>query len=594
MSSITQTGGTSTGSLFDTKDMTPLTGEAVAEMLRLHEEQAKYGVPDEFINAVNAVQNGHMNAGDCVLTYMWGDMFRRSKSVVTEGTYDSDFLPKNEEGFTIHSKLGVAPTPGSEMVLNRETGKLEKCTKLLCPYAKYYDDIGFVNSAPYAANGGWGGAISANAPPEKQKALADFFLWAASRDQSDQYVIPNATLPITEINGQDPFRKSHLDVDKWVAQGFDREFSKQYVESILSNLISKNVVVEARFPKAGEIMSVLDKEVHEYLVRARNAFTVDTDEDIKHKERMKVAQRITDQWNQIIRAYDSRGDTSVKILEIYQRLRGVFVPNESKNQLTSIRPFGYALLAIIITSALAASTWVFVKRDSKVVKASQPEFLSLICFGAIIMGLVIIPMSIDDSIASQRGCDIACLSTPWLLAVGFCVMFRLLDAKIMRVNKSMKSAKRFRRVTVEAKDVLLPFVTMFSLNVVFLSVATAVDPLNWERVEQGRDGEGNLESYGRCTSNGKISTVMLGLVVAFNAIALILACFQAYKGRKIDVAYSESTYVAFSVACILQAAIIGVPLIFLSNANPTASYVVRSLLVFVVCMSVLCFILFPR
>jgi len=201
LSSITQTGGTSSGSLFDTKDMTPLTGEAVAEMLRLHEEQAKYGVPDEFINSINVVMNGHMNTGDCVLTYMWGDMFRRSKAVVNQGSYfDSDYLPATEEGFTVHSKLGIAPTPGSEMVLNRETGKLEKCTKLLCPYAKYYDDIGFVNSAPYAANGGWGGAISANAPPEKQEALADFFLWAASRDQSDQYVIPNATLPIAEIN----------------------------------------------------------------------------------------------------------------------------------------------------------------------------------------------------------------------------------------------------------------------------------------------------------------------------------------------------------------------------------------------------------
>ena len=46
LSTITQTQGTHEGSLFDTKDMTPLTGEAVVEMLRIHEEQAKYGTPD--------------------------------------------------------------------------------------------------------------------------------------------------------------------------------------------------------------------------------------------------------------------------------------------------------------------------------------------------------------------------------------------------------------------------------------------------------------------------------------------------------------------------------------------------------------------
>lgn len=46
LSTITQTEGTSTGSLFDTEDMTPLTGEAVAEMLRLHEMHNTYGAPD--------------------------------------------------------------------------------------------------------------------------------------------------------------------------------------------------------------------------------------------------------------------------------------------------------------------------------------------------------------------------------------------------------------------------------------------------------------------------------------------------------------------------------------------------------------------
>ena len=46
LSTITQTQGTSEGSLFDTSDMTPLTGNALAEMLRIHEEMSKYGTPD--------------------------------------------------------------------------------------------------------------------------------------------------------------------------------------------------------------------------------------------------------------------------------------------------------------------------------------------------------------------------------------------------------------------------------------------------------------------------------------------------------------------------------------------------------------------
>ena len=46
LSTITQTHGTSTGSLFDTSDMTPLAGQAIAEMLRIHEDHMKYGTED--------------------------------------------------------------------------------------------------------------------------------------------------------------------------------------------------------------------------------------------------------------------------------------------------------------------------------------------------------------------------------------------------------------------------------------------------------------------------------------------------------------------------------------------------------------------
>ena len=71
LSTITQKDGTETGSLFNTADMSPLTGEAMVEMLRIQEEQAKYGTSNEFTDGLNTVMNGAMNAGECVLTYMW-------------------------------------------------------------------------------------------------------------------------------------------------------------------------------------------------------------------------------------------------------------------------------------------------------------------------------------------------------------------------------------------------------------------------------------------------------------------------------------------------------------------------------------------
>jgi len=52
-------------------------------------------------------------------------------------------------------ELGVARTPGSTMVLDRDTLNLVPCDADRCRFGQYYDDIGWVNYAPYLAFGGW-------------------------------------------------------------------------------------------------------------------------------------------------------------------------------------------------------------------------------------------------------------------------------------------------------------------------------------------------------------------------------------------------------------------------------------------------------
>ena len=78
-----------------------------------------------------------MTEGRCVLTYNWGDQLKQ-------------YLGNDE---FLKGKFGVAPTPGSQRVLNRDTGELISCDKATCPHGKFYDDIGWVNHAPYLAFG---------------------------------------------------------------------------------------------------------------------------------------------------------------------------------------------------------------------------------------------------------------------------------------------------------------------------------------------------------------------------------------------------------------------------------------------------------
>mmetsp|Transcript_24475 Transcript_24475/g.45248 ORF Transcript_24475/g.45248 Transcript_24475/m.45248 type:complete len:121 (+) Transcript_24475:835-1197(+) len=111
--------------------------------------------------------------------------------------------------------------------------------------------------------------------------------------------------------------------------------------------------------------------------------------------------------------------------------------------------------------ALAAgfAFWTFKNRKERLVRASQPLFLLLICLGCFVMSSAILPFSIDDSIASQRGCDVACMAWPWLFSSGFAVAFSALCSKLWRINKVMNHARRLRKVVVTEKVVL---VSLFS------------------------------------------------------------------------------------------------------------------------------------
>lgn len=75
LSSMTQTQGSFEGGLFDTKDMTPLTGEALMETLRIFEKQHKFGHPDEFDGCIFDINQESMKEEECVLTYNWGNSF---------------------------------------------------------------------------------------------------------------------------------------------------------------------------------------------------------------------------------------------------------------------------------------------------------------------------------------------------------------------------------------------------------------------------------------------------------------------------------------------------------------------------------------
>jgi hypothetical protein len=106
-----------------------------------------------------------------------------------------------------------------------------------------------------------------------------------------------------------------------------------------------------------------------------------------------------------------------------------YIPNE-------LLGVGWGLASLCILLALSLAIWTYCNRHYRSVRSSQPEFMLIICFGVVIMAASIIPMGLQETnVKDQAGLNVACMSVPWLLTIGFITSFSVLFAKTWRVNK---------------------------------------------------------------------------------------------------------------------------------------------------------------
>jgi len=263
---------------------------------------------------------------------------------------------------------------------------------------------------------------------------------------------------------------------------------------------------------------------------------------------------------------------------------------------SSYRITGLTLAALCMLLSMGCATWVVVKRNSQVVRFAQPFFLQLVCAGTFLMALAIVPMSWQEP-TSLTVLDIGCMATPWLFSCGFVVSFSALLSKTLRIVQLMSLGNSFRRVAVTVKDVLRPMAALTALNVTILIAWTVVAPLKWTRIpmksvdEYGR----STESYGTCSPEKEWeSNIFLGLLVGVNALALFAANVMNIRARKIARALHEASEIMITMAIMMEAFLIGTPAMIVVKDNPSSNFLIRSLLISIICGAILCTIFLPK
>jgi hypothetical protein len=275
------------------------------------------------------------------------------------------------------------------------------------------------------------------------------------------------------------------------------------------------------------------------------------------------------------------------------------LPKENLNLVSDgVRSICWVLSGTMILLSIYCLVCTIRRRKTPIVKASQPIFLVMLCTGTFFMSCSIIPITLQEPL-SQQVLDVACMLDMYLLSVGFSTTFAALFSKTWRINIVHTNARKFRRVTIRSKDVLLPFVILTVLNLVILITWTIVAPLQRERVIMEEDMFGQpVESRGTCLLpvNNRESTEMtfLCLLIAVNVTALFLSNYQSYRARKLPSEFNETFYLAMTNLVILEGMVLGAPILFIVGDDPASFTLIRSLLVSIICLAVLVPMFVPK
>ena len=143
------------------------------------------------------------------------------------------------------------------------------------------------------------------------------------------------------------------------------------------------------------------------------------------------------------------------------------------------------------------------------------------------------------------------------------------------------------------RDTMKPVLILTSLNIIILSLMTALNPLTYEiQIVRVDEFDQLLETYPFCSR--KASLRYLISLVVLNTTNAIVAIYEAWNARQIATEFPESQYIFKALISIFLVVFIGGPIMFIASDNPNALVFVRSVIIFVSVSAILLFMFVPK
>jgi hypothetical protein len=259
---------------------------------------------------------------------------------------------------------------------------------------------------------------------------------------------------------------------------------------------------------------------------------------------------------------------------------------------SSIRIVGFCLIGLSLFISLGTVGWVYVCRESRLVKASQPEFLYLLCFGAALVATSLIFISFDESQGfSDDKLSAMCSAFPWFFVIGYLTMYSALFSKLWRLSKLLS----MRRRAVGIQQVLLPFCFIMIASVIILVVWQVVHPLKWVRSVINDDP---LETFGQCQSQERSDEGLLPYVIPLGilfSVIIAMTAVVAWRMKDVQSELSESKWIFFGILMHIQTWAVGIPVVIITDGlSRDAWYIMMASLVFIFSSSLVVLVIWPK
>ena len=254
-----------------------------------------------------------------------------------------------------------------------------------------------------------------------------------------------------------------------------------------------------------------------------------------------------------------------------------------------IQTSGRVLSSLALCVIIAFAVWVFACRETKHVKAGQPEFLCLMCCGAALVATSGLFLSLDEKRGTPPArLDALCSAFPWFFVIGYLTIYCALFGKLWRLSKLLQMRRRMVRI----HHVLMGPAILIGLSLVVLVVWQAIDPLVWERKIISVDP---LETFGQCNSaNHGILPFLLPLVMILVTAVLITASLS-WKLRGVQSNLAESQLIFSGIFLHIQTWLVGVPMLYITHSvSRDASYIMVVSLTVTLSMSMVLLIIGPK